>query len=75
MKILYLVCLGLLKSREKEILSNNFENIMHVIRKIPQEVDIEKVLMESRSIPLYRKKIAQLNEEFEKTFKPKKFGA
>ena len=69
MKILYRVCLGLLKSVETEILSNSFENIMIIIRRIPQSVDIERALKVCWAIPLHRNKINELNAAFEVSFK------
>ena len=71
MKIVYLMCLGLLKSIEAEILRRNFEDIMHLIKRIPQEVDIERALESCWAIPLRREKIKQLNIAFEQGFKPR----
>ena len=65
-KILYRICLGLLKSIETEILQADFESIMHTIRRIPQEVDIEEALEKCWSIPLQRGKINELNEAYDR---------
>ena len=64
-KILYRICLGLLKCIETEILVADFETIMHTIRRIPQEVDIEEALQMCWSIPLQRGKINELNKAFD----------
>jgi hypothetical protein len=71
-KIIYRVCLGLLKSIEAELLSSKFEAIMEHIRRIPRIVDIEKVLESSWSIPLHRLKIKEFEDQFNRSFVPKK---
>ena len=65
-KILYRICLGLLKSIETKILKADFESIMHTIRRIPQEIDIEEALKMCWSIPLERAKINQLNDAYDR---------
>jgi TBC1 domain family member 10 len=67
MKILYRICLGLLKCIEPQILSLEFEGIMKIIRRIPQDVDIETALECSWAIPIHRSKIQEFNDGYEKS--------
>ena len=66
MKILYRVCLGLLKSIEDELLSSEFDHIMVLIRNIPQSVDVESFLTATWSIPLHRSQIDDFNRTYDK---------
>ena len=67
MKILYRVCLGLLKCIEEEALQTDFEQIMNLIRTIPQVIDVERALDAAWSIPLHRSKIDEFNIEYDKS--------
>ena len=64
MKIIYRVCLALLKCIEKELLSANFESSMEIIRNLPQSADIDLVLEVAWAIPLTRDSIQSFNEAF-----------
>eukprot|EP00596_Hydrurales_sp_CCMP1899_P004088 CAMPEP_0119051398 /NCGR_PEP_ID=MMETSP1177-20130426/73027_1 /TAXON_ID=2985 /ORGANISM="Ochromonas sp, Strain CCMP1899" /LENGTH=463 /DNA_ID=CAMNT_0007030585 /DNA_START=128 /DNA_END=1519 /DNA_ORIENTATION=+ len=63
-KIVYRVALALVKSIEKELLSNEFEDIMGIFRKIPELVDAERLMGIAFSIPLKSSEIEHLDKKF-----------
>jgi hypothetical protein len=63
-KIIYRVALALLKSVEKEILNESFENIMATLRALPSKVDANSVIELAFTIPLKWKDIEMAEEKY-----------
>jgi len=63
-KIIYRVALALLKSVEKEILNESFENIMATLRALPSKVDANSVIELAFTIPLKWKDIEIAEQKY-----------
>jgi len=70
-KIVYRVCLALLKSLETELLEAPFEEIMTILRNISSTVDAKRIMKIAWSIPLKRDVIAYYEAEFDTNRKQK----
>jgi TBC1 domain family member 10 len=73
-KIVYRVSLALIKNLEKEFLEEDFEGIMHLLRRIPELTDADTIMELAYKIPVKRREIERFQEEFAKIPNERGFG-
>jgi len=63
-KIVFRVALALIKNVEKELLVASFEDIMSLLRNLPERTDATAVMDLAWRIPVTRKEIFDLEKEY-----------
>eukprot|EP01038_Epipyxis_sp_PR26KG_P006448 gene6448-8870_t len=64
-KVVYRICLALLKHVEADILDSKFEKIMMIIKDLPRKVDADSLIQMSWTIPLKTLHIERLEKQYE----------
>eukprot|EP00357_Protocruzia_adherens_P028219 CAMPEP_0114996664 /NCGR_PEP_ID=MMETSP0216-20121206/14450_1 /TAXON_ID=223996 /ORGANISM="Protocruzia adherens, Strain Boccale" /LENGTH=344 /DNA_ID=CAMNT_0002360921 /DNA_START=36 /DNA_END=1070 /DNA_ORIENTATION=- len=64
-KILFRVSMAILKLYHDEFLTMSFDKIMKKFKAIPSELDAERLLQVAFSVKLTRKKLAEIDKEYE----------
>ena len=67
-KIVYRVCLALLKNIEKSLLAQSFEGILNTLKEIAKTVDAPVLIASALSLPLKRREIEKLDMKFDEEF-------